>query len=114
MTPIPINEAWIRIGIDYKEVFSRISSFPKSERGNAALIEFEKAKKLVLAIRIRTHPDKNPGSLEAENEFKGASEALQAIEIHTKNFIESLNNFLIEEENKIEKRRKNSITIKID
>ena len=114
MSLIPIEEAWSTLGVDYQKICYILSQKPKSERGEAARLEFEKAKKIARSIMVVNHPDKNPGDLEAENRFKLATNALASIEVHTNEFIESLKVKLEAEKDEFERRNKNSIFIKID
>jgi hypothetical protein len=111
---MPIEEAWSTLGVDYQKICYILSSIPKSKRGEAAYLEFEKAKKIARGIMVNNHPDKNPDDREAENRFKSAANALASIEIHTNEFIESLKDKLEAEKDELERRNKNSIFIKVD
>jgi hypothetical protein len=111
---IPIEEAWSILGVDYQKIYHILSSKSKSERGETARLEFEKAKKIARSIMVVNHPDKNPGSQEAEDRFKLAASALASIEAHTDKFIESLKIKLEVEKDEFDRRNKNSIFIKIE
>lgn len=114
MSLMPIEEAWSILGVDYQKICYILSSSPRSKRGEAAQLEFEKAKKIARNIMVNNHPDKNPGNQDAEKRFKLAATALTSIETHTNEFVESLRNRLEIEKDEYERRNKNSIFIKIE
>jgi hypothetical protein len=108
-----LYEAWKILGINLEEVASRIISRPRIDRGKAAEVEFDIAKKYARNLMAKYHPDRNLDNIEAQTKFKDVQNALEVINKATEEFVQELQSVLEEEAQHKLKRQKNAVFIKL-
>ena len=84
-----LTDAWLILGKDPDEIFSKISSgYSIPSRINIINDFLNHAKEISKKLLAQTHPDRNPNDSEAESRFKKIQQAIQSIEYHTNKFKE--------------------------